>query len=552
VNLRLIRLTGKWDIRRCREGLARMLADLREDVGATRARYRVTSSATTLLSGTAEGTTMIRIARIGVAVMAVTAVIPGAAQDAPAAAPDPMIAKVEAGLAGRVHVAGEPVDAWSLSDRMAFYDVPGVSIAVIKDGKIAWAKGYGVLQTGARAPVDADTLFQAASISKPVAAIAALRLVEQGKLALDEPINAYLESWKVPDNDFTARRPVTLRQIMSHAAGFTVHGFPGYAAGQPVPTVTQVLDGAAPANTAAVRVDKSPGESWRYSGGGYTVLQLAMTDVSKQSFADLTRELVLAPSGMTRSAYSQPLPDADRMNAATAHRADGSVVPGYSHTYPEMAAAGLWTTPTDLMRLALSVVAAARSEPGAILAPETTRQMLTTQAGSFGLGFDLADRGDGQIFSHSGSNAGFLSLMFAYTDGRGGAAIMTNSQRGGELHGEIAASIAAAYGWNYGAPEERTALVLTPERAAEFAGDYVAKSPAGAQPAEINFRIVAEGNELSLEAVPPVIPKQRFYVASETEVFAVMGPIVPFTTDANGRPAAIHLGPDFVAVRRKN
>jgi CubicO group peptidase (beta-lactamase class C family) len=487
---------------------------------------------------------MIAIRKVSVAVLALTTAAPCAAQDAP----DPMIAKVEASLAPRIHVVGEPVEAWSLSDRMAFYGVPGISIAVIKDGKIAWAKGYGVLETGQQTPVDADTLFQAASISKPVAAIAALRLVEQGKLSLDTPINDYLESWQVPDNEFTAQ-PVTLRQIMSHSAGLTVHGFPGYAAGQPVPTVVQVLAGAAPANTAPVRVDKLPGESWRYSGGGYTVMQLAMTDVSDRSFADVTRELVLAPAGMTRSAFSQPLPDADRADAATAHRPDGTVVPGHSHTYPEMAAAGLWTTPSDLLRLGLSVVAAANGKPGAILGPEMTREMLTLQAGSHGLGFSLENKGDGQVFSHSGANAGFLSLMFTYTDGRGGAAIMINSQRGGELIGEISASIAAVYGWQYGAPEERRALTLTPERAAEFAGAYVAKSPPGGQPSEIMIRITAEGNELWVEA-RPVIPRQRFYVVSDAEVFAVMGPIIPYTTDANGRPASIQLGPGFVAVRK--
>lgn len=464
------------------------------------------------------------------------------------AGPDPHIAQVEAGLAGRVEVTGEPVETWSLADRMAFHKVPGVSIAVIQDGKIAWAKGYGVLETGKETPVDTDTIFQAGSISKPTAAVAALKLVEQGKLVLDAPINDALKSWKLPDNDFTRKQPVTLRQIMSHGAGLTVHGFPGYADGAPVPTVPQVLDGVVPANTAAVRVNKLPGESWRYSGGGYTIMQLAMTDVAGKDFPALTDELVLKPAGMTRSSYVNPVPETNRANAATAHHRDGTVVPGHSHTYPEMAAAGLWTTASDLSRLALSVVVAARGDANAVLGPDITRQMLTTQIGTYGLGFDLADRGDGQVFSHGGSDEGFEAFLFAYTDGHGGAAIMTNGQNGGRLAQEIRASLASTYGWKYGAPEQRTALALTPERAAEFVGDYVAPGPSD-QPS-VTVTITAEGDKLWVEA-PPVISRQRFYVMSETQAFTVETPILALKLDEQKRPVAFEVGRGIFAERKK-
>lgn len=395
---------------------------------------------------------MFRIAGLTVAVIALAWTAGCEQTPAPApAAPDPMIAKVEAGLSPVVWASGAPAPVWSLAERMAFYKIPGVSIAVIKDGRIAWAKGYGVLETGKSQPVDTATIFQAGSISKPTAALAALRMVEQGKLKLDAPINDFLTSWKLPDNEFTAQAPVTLRGIMSHGAGLTVHGFPGYEAGVPVPTVPQVLDGAPPANTAKVRVDKVPGTSWRYSGGGYTIMQLAMTDVSGKSFPALTDELVLKPMKMTRSSYVNPLPMDNRANAATAHQLDGSIVPGQSHTYPEMAAAGLWTTPSDLSRLALAVVGSARGDKGAFLGPEMTQQMLTTQIGAYGLGFQLDTPGDGQVFSHGGVDEGFEAFLFAYTDGRGGAAIMTNAQGGSRLAREIMVSLASAYGWKYGA-----------------------------------------------------------------------------------------------------
>lgn len=371
--------------------------------------------------------------------------------EAPAATVDPNIAKVENGLLVRSQVAGEPVQTWTLAERMAFYNVPGVSIAVIADGKIAWAKGYGVLEAGKPQAINPNTIFQAGSISKPVAGIAALRMVEQGRLSLDAPINDALKSWKIPDNEFTAMAPVTLRQIMSHGAGLTVHGFPGYAAGKPVPTVQQVLDGAPPANTAAVRVDKKPGASWRYSGGGYTVMQLAMTEVAGKDFVTLTDELALKPMGMARSTYLNPVPAANLANAARAHTREGVAVPGHSHTYPEMAAASLWSTPSDLARMGLAVVDAARGTSGAILVPDMTKQMLTKQMGTYGLGFSLAEPGDGQVFSHSGVDEGFEAAFFTYTDGHGGAAIMTNAQGGSALAREIMASLSATYGWKFGA-----------------------------------------------------------------------------------------------------
>ncbi len=466
------------------------------------------------------------------------------AQTTPA---DPTIAKVESGLQSRLQIAGEPAATWSISERMAFYKAPGVSIAVIKDGKIAWAKGYGVLEAGKPQPVDTETLFQAASISKPTAAIAALRLVEQGKLSLDAPINDALKSWKIPENAFTEKTPVTLRHVLSHGAGFTVSGFPGYAAGVPVPTVQQVLDGEKPANTPAVRVNKLPGESWRYSGGGFTVMQLAMTEAAGKDFVALTDDLILKPAGMTRSTYAQPLPEASRSNAATAHRQNGSAVAGHSHTYPELTAAGLWTTPSDLARLGLAVVSAAKGEPNAILSQDMVRQMLTKQIGTYGLGFDLANPGDGLVFHHGGSNMGFKGMFAAYADGSGGFAILTNGDQGGALMREIQTSLAVAYGWKYDAPEIRTTLAITPERAAGFVGEYVVMG-SGGRP-DLVLRITADGDKLWIEA-PPAIAKQRFHIASEKQAFAANSPMLAYTMDSAGKAATIQMNPTDIAVRR--
>src|SRR5215471_10327430 len=227
---------------------------------------------------------------------------------AAAASPDPRIAQVESGLRPPVLIEGDKT--WSIEERMRFYGVSGVSIAVIRDSKIEWAKGYGLADVETKQAVTPSTLFQAGSISNPVSAMGALVLVEDGKLKLDADINGYLKSWKVPGNEHTAKSPVTLERLLSHTAGLTVHGLPGYAAGATIPTVPQVLDGAPPANTAPVRVDLDPGTQYRYSGGGYTIAQLAMVDVTGQTFPALMQRLVLGPLGMKESTFDQPLPAA--------------------------------------------------------------------------------------------------------------------------------------------------------------------------------------------------------------------------------------------------
>ena len=207
------------------------------------------------------------------------------------------VRRVEAGLLPAAYIKGTSPAA-ALAERMKFFKIPGVSVAVVNDGRVEWARGFGVRDAAGAEPVVPETLFQAGSISKPVAALAALRLVQEGKLALDEDVNAKLVSWKVPENEFTKEQKVTLRRLLTHNAGLTVHGFPGYTADATVPTVVQILNGEKPANTAAIRVDTVPGKIWRYSGGGYTVMQQLVADVAKRPFAEVAKRLVLDPAGM--------------------------------------------------------------------------------------------------------------------------------------------------------------------------------------------------------------------------------------------------------------
>ncbi len=354
------------------------------------------------------------------------------------AAPDAAerIARIEASI---VPDGGEAV---TLVDRMRQLDIPAVSVAVFEKGSISWAKAWGMADREEVRPAATNTLFQAASISKPVAAAAMLSLVEDGLLDLDADVNAYLTRWKVPENEFTATEKVTLRRIVNHTAGTTVWGFPGYARTEVLPPTIGVLDGEG--NTDSVRVYKKPGESWQYSGGGYTVLQLVLEDVTGRPFPDLVRERVLEPSDMSSSGYLQPLPPARWADAATGYREDGRPVEGQWHVYPEMAAAGLWTTPSDLARFAMAVQNDLQGA-GTVLDSATVREMLTPGMENHGLGPMIS--ADGLQFRHGGANEGFRCALIAFIDGRGGVAIMTNSDAGGTVLGEVRDAVAKEYGW---------------------------------------------------------------------------------------------------------
>ena len=382
---------------------------------------------------------------------------------------DARIEAVENGLRPPVLVEGD--HTWSLAERMKFYGVHGVSIAVIRDSKVEWAKGYGLADVESNQPVTAATLFQAGSISKPVSAMGALVLVEDGKLKLDADINGYLKSWKVPGNEHTAKTPVTLEELLSHTAGLTVHGFPGYAAGAPLPTVPQVLDGAPPANTAPVRVDLDPGTQYRYSGGGYTIAQLAMVDVTGQAFPALLQRLVLGPLGMKESTFDQPLPASLVSSAAAGYSGDGKPVQGKRHAYPEMAAAGLWTTPSDLARFAIGIQKMLAGGKGP-LSKAMAENMVKPRRDDYALGLAIRDEGETKYFEHGGADEGFQAQLTASENRGYGAVIMTNSDKGYLLMPEIVRSIAAAYYWEgYQIEAIRTAK-LSAEELAIFAGKY--------------------------------------------------------------------------------
>jgi len=327
-------------------------------------------------------------------------------------------------------------------------NIPGMSIAVIDGSRIVRAQGYGVLELGRADRVTPDTLFQAASISKPVTALGALRLVADGKLSLDADINSALTSWRLPENEFTKDQKVTLRRILSHQAGLTVSGFAGYGPGEPVPSLTAILDGLSPANSVAVRVDTVPGSSWRYSGGGYTVLQQAMIDASGQPFAEYMRQTVLEPLGMRASRYDQPLATARTALAAHGYTWRREPLPGGANTYPELAAAGLWTTPSDLARFAIGIQESLAGRSTPVISADRTREMLTRQKYNSALGFFVYAGNRTQRFAHGGRNLGFDSQLVAYLEQGKGAIVMLNANdRYGRTINEVLDAIAIQYDW---------------------------------------------------------------------------------------------------------
>lgn len=387
---------------------------------------------------------------------------------------DQRIARVEGGLLPKMVKQGRAGQGVELLERMRANSIPGLSIAVIDGGGIAWSRSFGVIESGQQTPVVPTTLFQAGSISKPVAAMGALQLVERKELDLDADVNDFLTSWQVPKSELTKDERVTLRGLLSHSAGLTVHGFPGYAANAKVPTLKQVLNGAPPANTAAIVVDYLPGSRFRYSGGGYTVMQQAAIDVTGQPFPEFMRETVLAPLKMTNSSYRQPLPKASRAHAATGHHAGtAEIVAGKYHTYPEMAAAGLWTTPSDLARFAIAVHHSAQGGSGSVLTPDMCQQMLSRQKNGWGLGFAIDGKGESKRFSHGGVDEGFDAHLVAYVDTGQGAVVMANANGSQRLIQEVLGSIAREYDWpDYPLGKQREYIPVKRELLETYVGRY--------------------------------------------------------------------------------
>ncbi|WP_373523522.1 serine hydrolase domain-containing protein [Aquiflexum sp.] len=414
------------------------------------------------------------------------------------------IEEIESGLITTIQIDGNLPTKHTLSKRMDHYKVPGLSIAVIKDRKLHWAKGYGISNkvSNEKVEVTNNTLFQAGSISKPLAALSVLKLAEEGVLDLDQDVNTYLRDWKIPYNDYTKTEKVTLKKILSHTSGLTGHGFPGYPVDKPLPTLIQVLNGEG--NTPRVTLDTIPGSIWRYSGGGYTVMEKVVEDVSGLGFAKVMHDIILQPLAMTNSTYVQPLSVNLESSASIAYNRKGVPIDGQWHNYPEQAAAGLWTTPTDLAKYCIEVQDILAGKDNGILSKETIELMLTAVSNNWGLGPALKWEADSLIFQHGGKNEGFTTELMAFAHKGDGVIIMTNADNGRPLINEILQSISTYYGWGIMEPTIIDAYQSDPEQLKNLSGKYRYNEEGGPVPdIEGEFIIEVKSENGKLRMVDP-------------------------------------------------
>ena len=435
------------------------------------------------------------------------------------------IKQVENSLCGWVQTGFD--DQWNILDRMKKYHVNGVSIAVIHDYKIEWAKGYGLADTSENRPVTEKTLFQAASISKSLNSLGVLKLVEQKKIDCDSDINKYLKSWRFPYDSKSGGKKVTVRALLSHTAGLSVHGFPGYERGKEIPTLIQVLNGEKPANTMAIKSIEEPGKRFNYSGGGTTILQLLISDITGLPYEIYMQKEVLDPLGMNSSCYCQP-PEGRSGLLATAYKEDGKEVPGKYHVYPEMAAAGLWTNPTDLCKYVIETELAWRGESKKVLSPEMTRMRLTTVIDDAALGVFVNSRvtGSYKYFDHNGGNEGFSCTYYGCRDSGEGVAIMINSDSW-TIIDEILNSVASVYNWkDFYLPESKKVVGVSEEQVMKYLGKY--------QMGMRRFEIVPDSKGLGIKSGDDT--PWNLYFTSDSDCFAKESRgMVTFRFSADGK-----------------
>lgn len=397
-------------------------------------------------------------------------------------------------------IINEKTKPRTLAERMAAWRVPGVTVAVMKGGRLDWARGWGVRDVGSCAPVTPDTAFQAASISKPVFAVAVMKLAEAGVLDIDADIAKSLKSWQLPPAPAVSNAPITLRHLLSHTAGLTIHGFPGYERDEAIPTLTGTLNGEPIPRSFAVQAggashadgvvrELAPGTQWKYSGGGYVLAQQVVEDVTGEPLEAIAQRLVLGPLGMARSSFAQPPSAATLANASSGHGPAG-VIPGGFNLYPQQGAAGLWTTPTDLAQFFSEVRRAARAEKPVLLNQASGAALTTPGLGDWAVGFGVRGQGADRAIHHGGANSGFRNWSMMFLDSGDGVIVMTNSDSGGALADEIMRTVANDYGWASLASQPLRDVPM-PLAALEAYPGYYAVGPVAAQVTLVDGRLFA-------------------------------------------------------------
>jgi len=386
------------------------------------------------------------------------------------------IKAVERGLMHVAYLKGLQPEKLSLAERMAFLKVPAVSIAVIDRNKIEWARAYGKKDAQTGALPTTGTIFQGGAFSQMIAAAAVLGLVESGAADLDAPLGGMFGENLPPPTSATPDpgRVLTFRSLLSHSAGLSDQVFSGYNQDEQIPTLVPILQGEKPANSVPPWYPPARPLAARaqYSESGYVYVQEALERLTGTRFADLIREKVFGPLGLTDSTLDETLTDEMRTKAASGHLREGQPVMGLWHVYPESAAKGLWTTPSDFALFLCDLLDSASGGPGKLLSPIWARTMLSPQVENYGFGFLVEGSGDDVVFTLRTKTLGYACTMVLYPAKSQGAVIMTNSDNGALIIQEILAALSDAYKWPHFKPEEKTVLRLAPETYKAFEGRY--------------------------------------------------------------------------------
>ena len=443
---------------------------------------------------------------------------------------------LKTGLTERIRIEGQEVDYQSLEQRQAHYNVPGVSVAFMRNGQIAWTMQSGVKDLATELAVDENTVFQAGSISKPAFAAILMKYREDNPLDLNADVNTFLTSWQLPKHEWSGQEAVSLRRLLSHTAGTTVHGFPGYAAGEPVPTLQQVLEGAFPANTDAVVVDIKPGTQMRYSGGGTTLAQLTLQDVANEPLPTMSQRLLFKPLGMTRSGFEQPISTNLSNNMATPYDGDGAPIKGGPHTYATLAAAGMWSTPSDMLKMVSSVRSAYLGQKTDWISQATAQELLTNntptnEAPNVGIGFfiNMDDSGEILGFGHGGADAGFMSQLYIELNTGNGYAIMTNGSNGRQLITELEIRLKEALDVGYSEAEIKTVVPISQDELSQYIGTY-----AVTKPVIVDVVLEKSANGFVLNALP-YVENEEYFHEGDGRFFAKNGSSIGFEGDDESR-----------------
>jgi CubicO group peptidase (beta-lactamase class C family) len=443
------------------------------------------------------------------------------------------IHKVERGLLRAICLKGQTPEKLSLEARMQFYKVPGAGIAVMDGNVLEWARAYGVRDAHLREPITADTIFQAGDLAQAVTAAAALRLVDQGRLGLDEDVNTRLTGWKVPRNKFTDKSRVSLRDILDGTAGFPETEMPGFPVDRKPPSLRDLLEGAPGSGAGSVAPTFVPGAEVRPSQEGFAVLEQLLEDVTFSPFASFMRETVLGPVGMTESTFACPLPEAERINAASGHGRDGRPLDGKWLNYPAAAANGLWTTPSELLSFASDILRTAMGKDGQVLSTDEARAMLSRQAGDRGLGFGIEGRGQDVRFELRGRTRGFTCSLDVYPYKGQGVVIMTNSDNGFIFGDEVLRAVSAVYEWPDFKPEERPLYRLDPSIYEQYVGRYQVTP---------GYILNVTYKDYYLIIQPTGQAPTKFYVENTTFFFSIDPYIrIQFLSDEKGRVSGLIL-----------